>query len=30
MMSSIEQRLEYLEEANEMVRMQNRVLATAL
>lgn len=29
-MSSIEQRLEYLEEANEMVRMQNRVLATAL
>ncbi len=29
-MSSIEQRLDYLEEANEAARMQNRVLATAL
>ena len=29
-MSSIEQRLEYLEEANDVLRMQNHVLATAL
>lgn len=29
-MNSIEQRLEYLEEANDVLRMQNRVLATAL
>ena len=29
-MSSIEQRLEYLEEANDALRMQNHVLATAL
>lgn len=30
MMSSLEQRIEFLEEANEVVRMQNRVLSTAL
>ena len=29
-MSSIEQRLEFLEESNEVLRMQNHVLATAL
>ncbi|EGV37153.1 NGO1151 family protein [Neisseria weaveri] len=29
-MSSIEQRLDYLEESNEALRMQNHVLATAL
>ena len=29
-MSSIEQRLEYLEEANDVLRMQNHVLATAI
>ena len=29
-MSSIEQRLEYLEEANDALRMQNHVLAPAL
>lgn len=29
-MSSIEQRLEFLEEAHEVVKMQNRILATAL
>ena len=29
-MSSIEQRLEYLEEANDALRMQNHVLATGL
>lgn len=29
-MNSVEQRLEYLEEANDALRMQNRVLATAL
>ena len=29
-MSSIGQRLEYLEEANDALRMQNHVLATAL
>lgn len=28
-MADIEQRLEYLEEANEALRMQNRVLAVA-
>ncbi|MDO5058438.1 MAG: hypothetical protein Q4D82_00665 [Neisseria sp.] len=28
-MNSIEQRLEYLEEANEVLRMQNKVLVTA-
>ncbi|MDO5074146.1 MAG: hypothetical protein Q4D63_07080 [Neisseria animaloris] len=28
-MNSIEQRLDYLEEANDVLRMQNRVLATA-
>ncbi len=28
-MSSIEQRLEFLEESNDALRMQNRVLATA-
>ncbi|CKL08168.1 Uncharacterised protein [Neisseria meningitidis] len=28
-MSSIEQRLEYLEEANDVLRMQNHVLSTA-
>lgn len=29
-MSSIEQRLEYLEEANDTLRMQNLVLSTAI
>lgn len=29
-MSNIEERLDYLEESNEVLRMQNRVLATAL
>ncbi|STZ75492.1 NGO1151 family protein [Bergeriella denitrificans] len=29
-MSSIEQRLDYLEEANDVLRMQNHVLSTAL
>ena len=29
-MNSIEQRLEFLEEANDVLRMQNRVLSTAL
>ncbi|MDO4998432.1 MAG: hypothetical protein Q4E16_07315 [Neisseria sp.] len=29
-MNSLEQRIEYLEESNEVLRMQNRVLATAL
>lgn len=29
-MHNIDERLEYLEEANEVLRMQNRVLATAL
>lgn len=29
-MNSFEQRLEYLEEANDVLRMQNHVLATAL
>ena len=28
-MSSLEQRLDYLEEANDVLRMQNQVLATA-
>ncbi|MFS6938150.1 NGO1151 family protein [Neisseria animaloris] len=28
-MNSIEQRLDYLEEANDVLRMQNHVLATA-
>lgn len=28
-MSSLEQRLDYLEEANNVLRMQNQVLATA-
>ncbi|MDO4696157.1 MAG: hypothetical protein Q4A49_01270 [Neisseria sp.] len=28
-MNTIEQRLEYLEEANEVLRMQNKVLSTA-
>lgn len=28
-MGSIEQRLEYLEEANDVLRMQNHVLSTA-
>lgn len=28
-MSTVEQRLEYLEEANDALRMQNHVLATA-
>lgn len=30
MMGSLEQRLEFLEEGNEVLRMQNKVLATAL
>lgn len=30
MMSSLEQRLEFLEEGNEVLRMQNHVLATAI
>jgi hypothetical protein len=30
MMSTIEQRIEFLEESNEALIMQNRVLATAL
>lgn len=30
MSTSVEQRLDYLEESNEALRMQNRVLATAL
>ncbi len=30
MSASLEQRLEFLEESNESLRMQNRVLATAL
>ncbi|MDO4640234.1 MAG: hypothetical protein Q4A84_00810 [Neisseria sp.] len=29
-MSSLDQRVEFLEEAGEVLRMQNRVLATAL
>ena len=29
-MENLEQRLDYLEEANDILRMQNRVLATAL
>ncbi|WP_274571475.1 hypothetical protein V6667_04500 [Neisseria leonii] len=29
-MHNIDERLEYLEEANDVLRMQNRVLATAL
>ncbi|ASK26513.1 NGO1151 family protein [Neisseria chenwenguii] len=29
-MNSIEERLEYLEESNDVLRMQNHVLATAL
>ena len=29
-MSNLEQRLEYLEEANEVLRMENRVLSTAI
>lgn len=29
-MNDIEQRLEYLEEANEVLRMQNHVLSTAI